>query len=194
VIALNRLRLLIASLLVLALVLTWQFGWRTQTENEQFLDAQGRIDWYVEEGVLTRYAPQGTRLSVTDARQITHFENRQVSELEQPYAVGYNADQSVSYTLSAERAYYPDNNSRLDLEGKVELEHNPSTEMAVAMFTPTLTYFPERELAVTADSVEIETSSGHTRAVGMEFYTAERRMELLSQVRGNYVTTESQSN
>ena len=41
------------------------------------------------------------------------------------------------------------------------------------------------------DPVEIDSNSGVPRAVGMEYYIAEQRMELLTQVRGNYVATES---
>lgn len=189
--ALIRLRLVIASLLVLALLLTWQFGWRSETEAISATDPQQRIDWYVEGAVLTRYDEQGVRVSVTDALEITHFEGKKLSELKKPYTVGYSTEQNVDHTVSAEQALYLDDNSRLELLGKVELQLNPATEKAVAMFTPTLTYFPERELAVTDDPVEIDSSSGETRAIGMEYYIAEQRMELLSQVRGNYVATES---
>ena len=186
-----RLRLTVASLLVLALLLTWQFGWRSDTEVISSTDPQQRIDWYVEGAVLTRYDEEGIRLSVTDALEIIHFEGKKLSELQQPYTVGYSTDQNVDHTLSAKQALYLDDNSRIDLMGKVELHLNPASEKAVAMFTPTLTYFPERELAVTGDPVEIDSNSGVTRAVGMEYYIAEQRMELLKQVRGNYVATES---
>ena len=190
-ISINRLRLIVASLLVLALLLVWQFGFRSSDTQQTFTVNDRRIDWFVNEGLLTRYDLDGNRRSVTDAQTITHFEGRRESELTRPYSVGFKPSQEVTHTLSAMRATYQDDNSRLDLAEQVELHHNPETDQAVAMFTPSLTYFPNSELAVTEDPVEITSSSGETRAIGMEFYTAENRMELLSTVRGNYVATEN---
>ncbi len=187
----NRLRLIVASILVLASLLVWQFGFRGADVQQTYLDSDQRIDWFVNEGLLTRYDVNGKRSSVTDAETITHYEGRRESELIRPYSVGFKPSQEVTHTLSAMRAIYQDDNSRLDLAEQVELHHNPETDQAVAMFTPSLTYFPDSELAVTDEEVEITSSSGETRAIGMEFYTAENRMELLSTVRGNYVATEN---
>lgn len=189
-ISLSRLRLLIASLLVLALILVWQLGFRSDESAQTFVDIEQRIDWFVNEGVLTRYDLNGNRSSVTDTQRITHFEGRRESELTRPYSIGFKPSQQVTHTLSSLTAVYQDDNSRLDLAEQVELYHNPETEQAVAMFTPSLTYFPNKELAVTDDPVEISTPSGETRAIGMELYTSENRMELLSRVRGTYVATE----
>lgn len=189
-ISLSRVRLLIASLLVLALILVWQFGFRSDQSAQTFVDKDQRIDWFVNDGVLTRYDLDGHRSSVTDTQRITHFEGRRESELARPYSIGFKPSQEVTHTLSALTAVYQDDNSRLDLAEQVELYHNPETEQAVAMFTPSLSYFPDKELAVTDDPVEISTPSGETRAIGMELYTSENRMELLSRVRGTYVATE----
>lgn len=189
-ISLSRVRLLIASLLVLALILVWQLGFRSDESAQTFVDKEQRIDWFVNEGVLTRYDLDGHRGSVTDTERITHFEGRRESELTRPYSIGFKPSQEVTHTLSALTAVYQDDNSRLDLAEQVELYHNPETEQAVAMFTPSLTYFPDKELAVTDDAVEISTPSGETRAIGMELHTSENRMELLSRVRGTYVATE----
>ena len=189
-ISLSRVRLIIASLLVLALILVWQLGFRSDESAQTFVDKEQRIDWFVNEGVLTRYDLDGHRSSVTDTQRITHFEGRRESELTRPYSIGFKPSQEVTYTLSALTAVYQDDNSRLDLAEQVELYHNPETEQAVAMFTPSLTYFPDKELAVTDDPVEISSPSGETRAIGMELYTSENRMELLSRVRGTYVATE----
>lgn len=186
----KRLRAVIAFLLVLAFILVWQFGFQSRETKSTLYDPAARIDWYVNDGLMTRFDLQGTRSSMTDTDRIVHFEGRRESELTRPYSVGFKPNQEVTHTLSALSAIYKDDNSQLELAEQVELHHNPETDQAVAMFTPSLTYFPQRELAITHDPVEITSSSGETRAIGMEFYTAENRMELLSRVRGNYVATE----
>jgi len=191
--AISRLRLVIALILILGFLLAWQFGGRQATETTSVSDPRQRVDWFVEQALLTRYDENGARISATDAPRVTHYDGRQESHIDNPYSVGFQPDQSVSHTLKADRAIHPDDNSQLALSGNVELQHKPDTEQAVAIFTPTLTYFPETKLALTADPVQINTSSGETTAVGMEFYTAERRMELLSTVRGTYVGTQSEA-
>lgn len=191
-ISLSRIRLLIAFLLVFGFILVWQLSWRTDETQVIDADLEQRVDWFVNEAILTRYSVEGVRSSVTDAREVVHFEGLKHSQFKEPYSVGFNANQQVAYTLKADSAVHQDDNSRVDLADNVELHHNPDRDQALAMFTPSLTYFPEKELAVTSDPVEIHSSSGETHAIGMEFYTSERRMELLSKVRGNYVAAENQ--
>lgn len=189
-ISLSRLRLFVAFILIFGFILMWQYGWQDKQPEPLDVDLEQRIDWYVNEAVLTRFSISGERTSVTDAREVTHFEGLKESQFREPYSVGFNNRQEVAYTLKADSAIHQDDNSRVDLADRVELHHNPNDDQALAMFTPSLTYYPENELAVTDDPVEIHSRSGETRAVGMEFYTAERRMELLSQVRGNYVAAQ----
>jgi len=186
-----RLRVSVATLLVLGLILTWQLAFQSSSERSIAADNEDRIDWFVNQGLLTRFNEEGLRISATDAQRIIHYDRRREIELSQPYSVGFNQDQSVTHTLSAQRAVYQDDNSQLELAQQVELHHNPETDQSVAMFTPTLTYYPQTGLAVTQDPVEITSNTGVTRAIGMEFYTTESRMELLSTVRGNYVATEN---
>lgn len=191
-ISVYRLRFIIASLLILALLVVWQYGWQTG-ESGAASDNRGqnRVDWFVYGGVHTRYDLEGTRRSVTDSPEVTHYESQQRSHLRKPYSVGLFPDQRVSHTLSAEEAYHWDDNSRILLEQQVELHHNPETAGAIAFYTPSLNYYPEQGLAITQDHVEIDADGAETQAVGMEFYTTERRIELLSQVRGNYVPAQS---
>ena len=187
----SKLRLIIAFLLVLALILGFQFsrdGDRVPSELTTAPDT--RIDFFVTEGIVTRWSVDGTRQSVTTAEYAEHFESRKQLEMDYPYSVGYTTEGKVAHTLSSVTGVYLDDNSRIDLAGNVELHHNPETENDTALYTEQLSYYPETGLAQTDLPVEFLNSQGQTNAEGMEFYTQENRVELLSKVRGTYVPSE----
>lgn len=187
----SKLRIIIASLLVLALILGFQFS--SDSERAPDLSSTApdtRIDFFVTQGVITRWSVEGIRESVTTAEYAEHFESRKLLELDYPYSVGYTAEGEVAHTLSSVSGIYLDDNSRIDLAGTVELHHNPDTEKDTALYTEQLSYYPETGLAQTDLPVEFLNSQGQTNAEGMEFYTQENRVELLSKVRGTYVPSE----
>lgn len=184
-----RLRIILATLLVVALILAFQFGGE-RAVRDQVGDqaAADKIDFFISDGVLTRWTTDGSRESVTSTDYLRHSENRNRMWLTNPYTVGYLNNTEISHTLSSETAIYLDDNSLLELAGTVELHHNPGTEQETGLFTEKLFYFPEQQIARSDEQVEILNSQGQTYATGMNYYANEKRIELLSNVRGTYVS------
>ncbi len=184
----NKVRISIAFLLIMLIILYYQFGIQDDQKNPARIANQGSsIDFFMKDSIITRWSAEGDKVSVTTAEYAEHFDVRKLMKLDDPYSTGFNPDGTVVHRINANTAIYPDDNSRIDLAGSVELHHNPETDQNTALFTEQLSYFPDQGLATSDQQVEFLSRSGKTKAQGMEFYTRENRLELLSTVRGTYV-------
>lgn len=184
----NRIRIFIAFLLIMVIILFFQFGIKNDQDSPTRISNESRsIDFFIKDSVITRWSAEGEKISVTIAKYAKHFDARKLMELDHPYSLGFYSDGTIAHTLNANTAIYPDDNSRIDLAGSVALHHNPETEQDTTLLTEQLSYFPDRGLATSDQQVEFRSRSGQTNAQGMEFYTRENRLELLSTVRGTYV-------
>ncbi len=186
----SKVRILIAFFLVMTIILLFQFSFESdQPLTSGQTNNANRIDFFVRDAVVTRWSIEGSRESITTTDYAEHLENQKLIRMSHPYSVGYGSDGKVIHTLNADSGNYLDDNSRIDLAGSVELHHNPESDMDTALYTEQLSYYPNKDLATTDLDVEFLNSSGQTTATGMEFYTRENRVELLSAVKGAYVPT-----
>lgn len=185
-----KIRLAIASTLIaLFLIFTLLLN-QGDVEQEGLLQENpNKIDFFVTDATLTRWSEEGAVNSVTHTPRAEHLVNAEQMKLTTPFSVGYRQDGSTQHTINAELGYFADDNSRLDLEGNVELHHNPDSESDTALFTEQLSYFPEQNLATSDVDVEFLNNQGSTKGVGMTLNTELNTLDLHSTVRGTYVAS-----
>ena len=185
-----KIRLAIASTLIaLFLIFTLLLN-QGDVEQEGLLQENpNKIDFFVTDATLTRWSKEGAVSSVTHSPRAEHLVNSEQMKLTTPFSVGYRQDGSTEHTINAELGYFADDNSRLDLEGNVELHHNPDSESDTALFTEQLSYFAEQNLATSDVDVEFLNNQGSTKGVGMTLNTELNTLDLHSTVRGTYVAS-----
>lgn len=185
-----KLRLAIASALIaLFLIFTLLLNQGDIEQDPLIKENPNRIDFFVTDATLTRWSKEGTLSSVTHTPKAEHLVNSEQMRLTTPFSVGYRPDGTTEHTIHASVGYFADDNSQLDLEGSVELHHNPDSEKDTALFTEQLSYFPEQNLATSDVEVEFLNNQGSTKGVGMTLNTELNTLDLHSTVRGAYVAS-----
>ena len=188
----KNIRLIIASCLVVGFVaFSLMFENVDIESSRETTSTDDRIDFFVTDATLTRWSNNGDLISVTQSPFAEHHPHKERLTLQAPYSVGYRIDGSTEHTLSAVKGYLNDDNSRFDLAGDVELHHNPEKDQGTVLLTEQLTYFPELELATSDVAVEFLNDQGSTQGIGMTLNTAQNRLDILSRVRGQYVSSTS---
>jgi len=185
-----KIRLTIAaSLIALFLIFTLLLN-QGDVEQDALLQANpNRVDFFVTDATLTRWSEEGAVSSVTHTPRAEHLINSEQMKLTTPFSVGYRQDGTTEHTINADIGYFADDNSQLDLEGSVELHHNPDSEEDTALFTEQLSYFPEQNIAISDVAVEFLNNQGSTKGVGMTLNTESNTLDLHSKVRGAYVAS-----
>ena len=185
-----KIRLAIASALIaLFLIFTLLFNQGEREESSLLQEHPDRVDFFVTDATLTRWSEEGRISSVTHTPRAEHLVNRAQMKLTMPFSVGYRQDGTTEHTINADMGYFADDNSQLDLEGSVELHHNPDSEKDTALFTEKLSYFPEQNLATSDVAVEFLNNQGSTKGIGMRLNTELNTLDLHSTVRGAYVAS-----
>ena len=185
-----KIRIAIASTLIaLFLVFTLLLNQGDLEEGSFLKENPNRVDFFVTDATLTRWSEEGKVSSVTHSPRAEHLINAKQMKLITPFSVGYRQDGTTEHTINAELGFFADDNSQLDLEGSVELHHNPDSERDTALFTEQLRYFPEQNLATSDVAVEFLNNQGSTKGVGMTLNTELNTLDLHSTVRGTYVAS-----
>lgn len=185
-----KIRLAVATALIaLFLIFTLLLNQGDIEEGVLLKENPNRIDFFVTDATLTRWSEEGNVSSVTHTPRAEHLVNSEQMKLTTPFSVGYRQDGTTEHTINADLGFFADDNSQLDLEGSVELHHNPDSEKDTALFTEQLSYFPEQNLATSDVAVEFLNNQGSTKGVGMTLNTELNTLDLHSTVRGAYVAS-----
>ncbi|CAI8245375.1 MAG: Lipopolysaccharide export system protein LptC [Marinobacterium sp. xm-d-530] len=185
-----KMRLIIAAVLIaLFLIFTLLLNQGEVEQDTLLKDNPNRIDFFVTDATLTRWSVEGAVTSVTHTPRAEHLVNANQMKLTTPFSVGYRQNGTTEHTINADLGFFADDNSQLDLEGSVELHHNPDSEKDTALFTEQLSYFPEQNLATSDVAVEFLNNQGSTKGVGMTLNTELNTLDLHTKVRGAYVAS-----
>ena len=108
-------------------------------------------------------------------------------EYQNPELIFYGDDTNTPTIVAAETALSRDNGDTLLLENNVLLKQTLDTGEQYTLTTDALTILPNQQFARTDKPVIINAPSGKTTATGLTADFKQQRIELLSDVRGNYV-------
>jgi len=152
----------------------------------------GKPDAFMEEIVATIIDKQGNlSLKIVSPKMVHYLEN-DTTEITKPLLILYRNRNSRQKTtkpwyLSADHAKASQGISQIHLWENVII-HHPGDEQneKTTLLAPTLTVYPEKQLAETPDPVIINQPNTKIHAVGMNANLDSGAVKLLSQTRGEY--------
>lgn len=181
----QRLRLLIAAVLVATPLLWWGLVSPDRTSAPAPAADRERVDFFIRGAEVTRWQADGSVAQILTTPLLQHYPARAAMELDTPQLHMPGADRG-HYLLRAERGTMPDARNRILLAGDVQLHDNPAADVPGRLYTDRLTLYPPRDYGHTDQPVRIERGADITTAVGMELFFDQQRIELLSDVKGEY--------
>lgn len=101
--------------------------------------------------------------------------------------VHYAPAEQVPWVVSATAARGPADLSHLDLSGEVRLRSEPADREPLAIETASLRFDPARFLASSDDTVYVSIGDRRLSAVGLRAHLKDDRLELESQVHGQFL-------
>lgn len=177
-----------ALLLVLVAALSWWLQRSVVTESESSVDqVRHEPDYYMENFESTSLDEMGRPAYQLDAENMLHFPDDDSATLEKPHLIVFRGEEEF-WDIRAESGLVLNKGESVILQGDVIiLRVRPGDEEALQVYTSDLTVRPDEKYVETDAEVTIKDGQGVTRAVGMWADLNQRRVELLSNVRGTYV-------
>jgi len=177
-----------ALLLVLVAALSWWLQRSVETESQSSTDqVRHEPDYYMENFVSTSLDEMGRPAYRLDADNMLHYPDNDSATLEKPHLIVFRGEEEF-WDIRAESGLVLDKGESVMLQGEVViLRVTTGGAQALQIYTSDLTVRPDEKYAETAAEVTIKDGRGVTQAVGMWADLNQRRVELLSNVRGTYV-------
>ncbi len=181
----QRQRLLIAVALVAAPLVWW--GLITPEDSAPATDSAQveQVDFFIRNAEITRWQDDGSIGQVLTTPLMQHYPERATMQLETP-VTRVPGNEGGHYLLSADQGSLPDSQEQILLAGNVRLQDNPATGLPGLMTTDQLILYPPRDYAHTDHPVRMQRGADTTSAVGMDLFFDQQRIDLLSDVKGEY--------
>lgn len=124
-----------------------------------------------------------------NARHMAHFPHDKHTEFQTPYLTLYQLD-GERWTIASETGLMENGNERITLFGKVLMQQHPVEEgtPGINVHTRDVLILPQESYAETDQHALMTQGENNTESIGLKAYLAEKRILLLSQVRGIYDT------
>jgi len=146
--------------------------WLLQVMNrgEQDINASKKLDepdYFVTNFSLVRMDLQGKPSYIVSGTKLTHYPADDSSDIDQPF-VRKISPELPPMNMRAELAHIDQNNTRLQLSRKVEIDRAASAKsQRMSLRTEALTIFPDEEKMETTAPVDLLMGDAHTTGVGM---------------------------
>jgi len=125
------------------------------------------------------------------AKGLIHYPSSN-TQLKQPYFVFYAEGRPSWYAL-AEKGEVTPNGDKIFLQGKCSIKHyNKEGALQAEIISSDIFIEPEKRYAETKQPAKINSPLGVTETVGMRLMINERKIDLLSRVRGSYIVDRSE--
>jgi lipopolysaccharide export system protein LptC len=180
----------IAMLIILA-GMTGFLAQRAAREHRSIAQASHpeRPDWFIEEFSLIRLGLSEQITWQITAQRMQHRPQDDAVELVQPILVRLEPDRPT-LVIRAQEAQALEMGDVTHLRGQVVLTRAAGREgPALKIETEQLDVFAAKDLASAEGPVRVERGGSNLTGVGLEFDNAARRLRLLAEVRGQWVST-----
>lgn len=145
-------------------------------------------DFYLKDFTLTTMDKSGAPRNRLASPYMVHYADDDVSEVTTPRMQVFKKDAPPWHIDAGSGVILSEGKTVLLRGGVVISQNNPQNGQRTTLRTPDLTVTPDSESAETASPVNFSDSAGNVvDAVGMRANFKDERLELLSQVRGQYV-------
>jgi len=179
----------IALLGAIAAVLVAVGYWNVSPES--FLDKpvaqvdESAIDYYAVNARSVQFTPEGKLQYEMTADKVEHMKASDVTLVTTPDLHLYRGTQFPWHVQSKRAEVNPDG-TEVELIDAVRVARTDERKRDTIITTTRMTVFPQKEYAQTEQAVRLDGAGGTTTGKGMKAYLKEGRMDLLSNVRGQY--------
>ncbi|CAM3291279.1 LPS export ABC transporter periplasmic protein LptC [Pseudomonas floridensis] len=174
---------------VLALLLAAVGYWNISPES--FMDQpmtavdENAIDYYAINAHSVQYLPDGSLQYDMTADRVEHVKATDVTLLTTPDLQMYRGTQFPWHVQSKQGEVSP-GGDQVELIDSVRVARTDEKQRTTIITSSRMTVFPQKQYAQTDQDVRIDAAGGVTTAKGMKAYLNDSRMDLLSNVRGQY--------
>lgn len=146
---------------------------------------ESAIDYYAINAHSVQFMPDGKMQYEMTADKVEHLKASEVSLLTKPDLHLYRGTQ-YPWHVQSERAEVNPDGTEVELIEKVRVARTDEKQREMIVTTSRMTVFPQKQYAQTEQAVRIDGAGGTTTGKGMKAYLKDGRMDLLSNVRGQY--------
>ncbi|ANY89201.1 MULTISPECIES: LPS export ABC transporter periplasmic protein LptC [Pseudomonas] len=146
---------------------------------------ENAIDYYAINAHSVQYLPDGKVQYEMTADKVEHLKASEITLVTTPDLQMYRGTQYPWHVQSVRAEVNPDG-SEVELIDKVRVARTDEKQRETIITTTRMTVFPQKQYAQTEQAVRIDGAGGTTTGKGMKAYLKDGRMDLLSNVRGQY--------
>ena len=196
-------RLILLGTLLLAVIaagIHWYDGTSILPRDQQ----EGARKWAPESIVSgfaqTTFSETGIRQYHLRADKVTHYSRHSTAEMMKPHIMFYRdssaidapPEETTDWEARAATGLIIDDGETLTLSGNVEVVKPLKNADTLKFNTRSLIIKPNQEVASTKEAVTVEQARHVTTATGLNIDIAAGKVQLLSQVRSQYVPANTQ--
>jgi lipopolysaccharide export system protein LptC len=158
---------------------------------ERFLDKpaaqvdESAIDYYAINARSVQYLPDGKLQYEMTSDKVEHLKATEVTLLTKPDLQMYRGT-AFPWHVQSERGEVNPDGTEVELIDSVRISRTDEKNRNLLITTTRMTVFPQKQYAQTDQDVRIDGAGGVTTGKGMKAYLKDGRMNLLSNVRGQY--------
>ncbi|KAA0874059.1 LPS export ABC transporter periplasmic protein LptC [Nitrincola tapanii] len=161
------------------------FGTPGQTRLSDANDPE-RIDFFMVNAQMQQFNTMGELARELDSPLVVHKPGQDVLHLTEPL-LRLPQPEGEPTRVRADHGIMQDDESEIELAGHVEVIDNSPTGLETRLTTSVLRLLPPENYAETDAPVTVTRGQSRTDAIGMQAWLDQRRVDLLSEVRGSYV-------
>lgn len=177
---------LFSLLLLSALALSGLSTYIIYHHSGETAEDLGKPDAFMEEVTATIINKEGSPSIQIVATKMTHYVTNDTTEIIKPLLTLYRKSPKP-WHLTADHARSLQGTDEILLWENVVIQHpGDINNEQTTLLTPTLTVYPEKQIALTPDPVTIHQPNSEIFAVGMNADLVTGAVKLLSQARGEY--------
>lgn len=170
---------------LLAAVGYWNVSPESFMEQPAVTPDETAIDYYAINARSVQYLPDGKVQYEMTADKVEHVKATDVSLLTRPDLQMYRGTAFPWHVQSARGEVSP-GGEQVELIDDVRVARTDEKNRSTIITSSRMTVFPQKQYAQTEQAVRIDAGGGVTTAKGMKAYLNDGRMDLLSNVRGQY--------
>jgi lipopolysaccharide export system protein LptC len=158
---------------------------------ERFLEAppavvdEAEIDYYAINAHSVQYLPDGKLQYDMTSDKVEHVKASEITLLTKPDLQMYRGT-PLPWHIQSERGEVNPDGTQVELIDSVRIARTDDKQRTTIITSSRMTVFPQKQYAQTEQAVRIDGAGGVTTAKGMKAYLNDGRMNLLSNVRGQY--------
>ena len=184
----GKLRNYVIGLLAVALIGAlgyWNVRPESFMERQAAAESDTTIDFYVVGASAQQFQTDGQLQYEMTADKVEHLKASEVTVLTKPDLQMYRGT-TYPWHVQSERGEVNPDGTEVELIDSVRVARTDEKDRTTIITSSRMTVFPQKQYAQTEQDVRIDGAGGTTTGKGMKAYLKEGKMDLLSNVRGQY--------